>query len=207
MFICCYNIRLRKDISNNSSVDKKKINQGFSSSKCTRNLLKAQQRILKTQKDVNLSSEKSRNIKILKSSTSKRDKSVLDIERQIHNLNASQTLESRIKVLIDSFKHLINSSLAESSPQICPTLSLINEEFSSLFKKQKSAYEHLINEHKRDFDEKYVKLKRSEEAKRKALEVSLNNAKKEVDDVKRRYEAETKELNKKIKENTDEVFK
>jgi hypothetical protein len=183
------------------------LNNGFNNNNLTRNLLKAQQRIIKTQKDIHLSSEKSRHIKILKSSTSKRDRGILEIEKQIHTLNASQTFESRIKVLIDSFKHLINTSLAESSPDICATLTLINDEFSSLFKKQKSGYEQMLNEHKSESEEKFMKFKRSEDARRKALEASLNNVKKEVDDVKRRYEVENKELTKKIKENTEVVFK
>ena len=62
-------------------------NPGFVSTKGMRNfnknLLKTQQKFLRTHKNLNNSSEKSRNLKVPKSRTAKEDRRLDKIERQI----------------------------------------------------------------------------------------------------------------------------
>mmetsp|Transcript_9026 Transcript_9026/g.8023 ORF Transcript_9026/g.8023 Transcript_9026/m.8023 type:complete len:192 (+) Transcript_9026:623-1198(+) len=191
-------------MSKESSLDKKKSHPGFSSTKETRNfninMLKAQQRILKTQKDMKSSSEKSRNLKIMKSHTSKRDKNIEEIERQILSIEGSFSIEKKIKTLTEAFRSVINIYLNDVPYQVISALNLINQEFSSLFKRHKrgrddievgvsdnnfvstihnvkDTYEKTMKDQKLDFEKKISKLNKDHLTEVKKMKLIAENSK------------------------------
>ena len=84
-----------------------------------------------------MSSEKSRNIKIVKSSTSKRDKNLEDIERLILSVEGSFSVEKKTKILTDALRSIINQYLTDAPHKVTSILNLINQELASLFRRKK----------------------------------------------------------------------
>lgn len=107
------------------------------------NLLKTQQRILKSHKNLNNSLEKSRNMQMKEKSTSNRDQRLDEIERCILSTEANSSMEKKIQTLSESLKSVINLYLSNFPKKVISTLNLINKKFSNIVKisKGKEDYE------------------------------------------------------------------
>ena len=223
---------LKKDFSKESSQEKQRSNAGFASTKGTRNfninLLKAQQRIMRTQKNMNSSSEKSRNIRIVKSSTSKRDRNLGEIERQILSVEEGFSID-KIKVLSEAFRSVTNQYLTDAPHQVVSLLNLINHEFSNMFQSRskgrkdsevaisdnnfastlhnvKDGYEKAIQNQKTEYENKIKKLNKDHLLEIRKLKLANEKMRKEKEEVKVKCEAEMETLKQKTKEKNDEVF-
>ena len=153
-------------------MEKKKPGLGFShSTKGTRNfninLLKAQQRILRTQKDLKLEHHKRDKERESANITSKGNKTLESIDRKILSISSHPTLSTKLQTLTTSLSSLLTSHLQDLPHRLTSTLTLIQHELASITKTLtaspnlkiedghlKAKYDHKLESLRKDFKSK-----------------------------------------------------